>query len=260
MTPLRVLIVEDEWPARNYLVELLQSTQRADVVAAVSSVSEAQQALSLNAEAAFDAVFVDVRLGSAKHDQSGLDWLRMAARAASAPMFVLATAHKAHALEAFELGVTDYLVKPFTAGRVSDCVDRLLDRRRPSEGDAAAIPQRVAARRDRAVVFLDMHEVWACEAADRLTFVHSARGRFDLDLTLSSIAVSFGRTLLRVHRNWLVNPARVMELDRGAGETSLLVGTAEGSEQNGVRVPVAKERAVAIRDLLLSSTRGIRHH
>jgi two-component system response regulator LytT len=259
VTPLRALIVEDEWPARNYLVELLQQTQRADVVAAVATVREAQQALDPTADAAIDVAFVDVHLGPRKNDEGGLAWLRSVSRAGGAPMFVLATAYKQHALEAFDLGVVDYLLKPFTPQRVSECVVRLLERRRPTGQEAAPMPIRIAARRERVIVFLDLNEVWACEAVDRLTCVHSARGRFDLDLTLSAIGASFGRTMLRVHRNWLVNPGRVVELARDSGETRLFVGTAIGADKTGVTVPVAKERAVAVRDALLSSARGVRH-
>jgi two-component system response regulator LytT len=258
MTLLRVLIVEDEWPARNYLVELLQKTERAEVVAAVATVREAQQALEPNAPAAIDAAFVDVRLHARKGDESGLVWLRSTARAPGAPMFVLATAYEQHALEAFDLGVVDYLLKPFTPRRVDECVERLVQRRPPDE-QAASVPLRIAARRDRAIVFLELPDVWACEAADRLTFVHSGRGRFDLDLTLSAIGSSFGRTLLRVHRNWLINPSRVLELERDAGDTSVYVGQAVGPDKSGVRVPVAKERAVAVRDALLAGARGVRH-
>jgi DNA-binding LytR/AlgR family response regulator len=258
MTSLRVLIVEDEWPARNYLVELLQKTERAEVVAAVATVREAQQALEPTAHAAIDVAFVDVRLHTRQGDQSGLVWLRSAARAPDAPMFVLATAYEQHALEAFDLGVVDYLLKPFTPRRVAECVARLLARR-PPDDQAASMPLRIAARRERVIVFLDLHDVWACEAADRLTFVHSVRGRFDLDLTLSAIGSSFGRTLLRVHRNWLINPTRVLELERDAGDTSIYVGHALGAEKWGVRVPVAKERAVAVRDALLAGARGVRH-
>jgi DNA-binding LytR/AlgR family response regulator len=255
-----VLIVEDEWPARNYLVELLEQTQRAQVVAAVSRTAEAEQALEPGAGAAIDAAFVDVRLSPGKGDRTGLEWVRAAARAPGAPLFVLATAYAQHALEAFDLGVADYLVKPFTSRRVSECVARLAERRRSGDANDGAMPLRIAARRDRAIVFLDMDEVWACEAADRLTFVHSIRGRFDLDLTLSAIASSFGKTMLRVHRNWLVNPARVVELEREAGETRLLVGTVvAGQEASGVRVPVAKERAAAVRDALMATARGVRH-
>lgn len=238
-------------------MELLQQTRQADVVAAVATVDEALQALEPAAQAAIDVAFVDVHLKARKGDESGLAWVRSASRLPGAPMFVLATAHGQHALEAFDLGVVDYLLKPFTPQRVADCVGRLIGRR-PTASACTSMPQRIAARRDRVIVFLDLQEVWACEAADRLTFVHSARGRFDLDLTLSAIGASFGRTLMRVHRNWLVNPSRVVELDREGGETNLFVGIVDGQQKVGVRVPVAKERAVAVRDALLAGTSGLR--
>jgi two-component system response regulator LytT len=140
---------------------------------------------------------------------------------------------------------------------VSDCVDRSLERR-PAAALATPLPVRIAARRGRVIVFLDLQEVWACEAADRLTFVHSARGRFDLDLTLSAIGASFRRTLLRAHRNGLVNPLRVVELERDAGATLLRVGAVEGLQNGSVSVPVARERAAAVREALLAGTSGIR--
>ena len=258
MTPLRVLVVDDEWPARNYLVRLLQQTGRADVVAAVASVEEAQQALAPEAGASVDAAFVDVRLRSPERDDAGLEWIRSLVPTTEAPLFVLATAHKKHAVEAFDLGAVDFLLKPFTSARVLACMDRLMDRRRPAQRPAP-IPQRIAARREHVIVFVDLAEVWACEAAERLTFVHSTRGRFDLDLTLSAIATSFGRGLLRVHRNWLVNPLRVLELEREAGETTLLVGCTVDGRTAGVKVPVAKDRAASVRDALLSVAPGVRH-
>jgi DNA-binding LytR/AlgR family response regulator len=253
---LRVLVVEDEWPARNYLVELLQATGQAEVVAAVATTAEAQQAIAPQTGAAVDAAFVDIQLARRPGEPSGLDWVRDVAGDPRAPRFVLATAYKQHALEAYDLGVVDYLVKPFTPQRVAGCVHRLTARAQPRPHPA--LPLRIAARRQRVIVFLELDEVWACEASDRLTYVHSARGRYDLDLTLSAIGSSFGRTLLRVHRNWLVNAARVLELERDAGEMTLFVGAA-GPGSAGVRVPVAKERAALVRDLLLKSARGVRH-
>lgn len=254
---LRVLVVEDEWPARNYLVELLQQTAAADVIAAVATLAEAEQALAPQSGAVVDVAFVDVQLSGRSDDLSGLAWIRNAAGSPRAPMFVLATAYKQHAIEAYDLGVSDYLVKPFTPQRVAACVQRLVARGQPRD-HATAIPLRIAARRQRAIVFLDLDEVWACEASDRLTYVHSSRGRYDLDLTLSAIGASFGRTLLRVHRNWLVNAARVLELEREAGEMNLFVGSPTGSDKAGVRVPVAKERTAEVRELLLATARGVR--
>ena len=256
MTPLLALVIEDEWPARNYLVRLLQQTERAEVIAAVSNIEEAEQALAPEAAASIDAAFVDVRLRSPRQDDAGMVWIRSLAQSPGAPLFVLATAHKQHAVEAFDLGVVDFLLKPFTAARVSASLDRLFERRSTVVVPAKPAPLRMAARRGRAIVFLDLDDVWACEASERLTFVHSNRGRFDLDLTLSAIEVSFGRTLLRVHRNWLINPSRVLELSRAVGETVLLLGS---SRSSGVEVPVARDRAPAIRGALLSAAPGVRH-
>jgi hypothetical protein len=136
------------------------------------------------------------------------------------PSFVLATAFSEHALEAFDLGVVDYLLKPFSEERVEQCLRRLIGQRVPSGPGAL----RVVARRKRSLVFLDPADIWAFEASDRLSFVHSRLGRFDIDLSLAAIEASFGRSLLRVHRNWLVNLAFVKELEREEGETTVFVG------------------------------------
>src|SRR5579884_3127000 len=111
VTPLRALVVEDEWPARNYLVELLESSQLAEVIGAVGSVEEATQALVGGpAGVGVDVAFVDVALEGGARDANGLALVRSLGGTPNAPMFVLATAYEGHALEAFELGVVDYLL------------------------------------------------------------------------------------------------------------------------------------------------------
>jgi len=62
MTRLRALVLEDEWPARNYLVQLIEETRLAEVVGAVACVGEAREAL---AGLPVDVVFVDVQLSDA---------------------------------------------------------------------------------------------------------------------------------------------------------------------------------------------------
>ena len=273
---LRALVVEDEWPARNYLVELLQASRLAEVVGAVADLDEAMQALGADgdqpaappgreaasgtvaAEAAqfIDVVFADVHLVGSARDDAGMELVRAFAGRPGAPMFVLATAFKEHAIEAFDLGVVDYLLKPFTEERVEQCLRRVQARRPPRSSNPPS-PSKIVARRKKGLVFLRPDEVWAFEAADRLTFVHTPRGKFDLDLSLAAIEASFGKTLLRVHRCWLVNPEHVQELTRDGGETELLVGPAIEADA-GVRVPVARERAQAIRDRLLQDATGVR--
>ena len=244
MTRLRALVLEDEWPARNYLVELIEATRLADVVGAVASVAEAREAL---AALPVDVVFVDVQLAGG---ETGLELVQSLP---GGPAFVLATAFSQHALEAWNLGAVDYLLKPFSEERVEQCLRRIAARRETRGGAL-----RVVARRKRSLVFLDPADIWAFEASDRLSYVHSRLGKFDIDLSLAAIETSFGRSLMRVHRNWLVNLDFVRELERGDGETTLFVGTALGDETQGVRVPVSRDHAQPLRSALLANATGLR--
>ncbi len=249
MTRLRALVLEDEWLARNYLVQLIEATQLAEVVGAVATIGEARDVL---AALPVDVVFVDVQLSG---DENGLELVQSISSSDGArPAFVLATAFSQHALEAWNLGVVDYLLKPFSEDRVEQCLHRLAARQQVSDGGAL----RVVARRKRSLVFLDPADIWAFEASDRLSFVHSRLGKFDIDLSLAAIANSFGRSLMRVHRNWLVNLDFARELEREEGETTLFIGTSLGNESQGVRVPVSRDRAQPLRAALLANATGLR--
>ncbi len=262
---LRVLVVEDEWPTRNYLVELIEATGLAEVVGAVATFEEATEALQPSAALPLDVVFVDVQLAGGGGDRAGLELVRTAvqegrapAGTSSSPMFVLATAFDQHAVEAFDLGVVDYLLKPFSEERVAQSLRRMQERRPVVTSAPPASSARIVARRRKSLVFLDPSEIWAFEAADRLTFVHTSHGKFDLDLSLAAIEASFGRALMRVHRNWLVNMTHIKELERDGAETKLFVGQGIGEASQGVRVPVSRDRAQSLRETLLANATGLR--
>ncbi|HEX4353620.1 MAG TPA: LytTR family DNA-binding domain-containing protein [Polyangiales bacterium] len=254
---LRVLIVEDEWPARNYLVELLVGSGLAEVVGAVATVEEAQEALKPSARLGIDTAFVDVQLARDGGDRAGLGFARTLRETAPDVRVVLATAYDQHAIEAFELGAVDYLLKPFGEERVLQCLNRLRANRMPASPPPTAAT-RIVARRRRSLVFLEPEEIWAFEADERLTFVHTRHGKFDVDLSLAAIEVSLGAALTRVHRKWLVNATHVRELMRGTNETLLFVGDGMAGEGAGVEVPVSRDRVAVVRETLLRSAVGTR--
>jgi two-component system, LytTR family, response regulator LytT len=252
---LRALVIEDEWATRNLLVQMLQASGEAEVVGAVEGADSARQVLDAAVvDSALDVAFVDIELVGSTRDGEGLEIVRGYAGRPGAPAFVLATAHRDHALEAFDLDVVDYLLKPYTDERVARCLARVRARRAPS---LSATASRIVARRKRALVFVRFDDVWAFESAERLTYVHTARGRFEVDLSLAAIEASIGRTLLRVHRSWLVSVEHVKELEGYGSETELAVG-APASDAGDVRIPVARDRAPAVREALLALATGVR--
>jgi DNA-binding LytR/AlgR family response regulator len=118
--------------------------------------------------------------------------------------------------------------------------------------------ERVLARGKHSIVVLDLAEVWAFEAKDRLVFVHSSRGRFDVDVSLLEIELSLGGTLLRVHRCWLANLTRVLELGHHRADHYLVVGSRLDGEDHRMRVPISRELATSVKELLLAGTVGVR--
>lgn len=252
---LRVLVVEDEWVARNFLVQIIEATGLASVVGAVGAFDAAVSLLG-SGPGDVDVVFVDIHLVGSEHD--GLDLIRRFAAHPVGPTFVLATALREHALEAFEMGVVDYVLKPFDSRRIAKCLEKLHAARRSSGRlPEPARPPRIVARNKRNLVFLTLGEVWAIEASDGLTLLHCGRGMFDLDLSLDTIEASFGRELVRVHRNWLVSEEHVLELERDGGESAVRVGSRTPGGAS-VRVPVARDRAAQLRARLMGDGIGIR--
>jgi len=138
------------------------------------------------------------------------------------------------------------------------------ERRAPRPGSNASgwsgVGDKIVARRRLSIVILETQEVWAFEAKDRLSFVHSARGRFDVDLSLLEIEELVGRAFLRVHRRWLVNIVNIRELQRTPdGGGGLWVADSHADASTGMRVPIARDATRRVRERLLEGTIGLRH-
>ncbi|MGD0524238.1 MAG: LytTR family DNA-binding domain-containing protein [Polyangiaceae bacterium] len=117
---------------------------------------------------------------------------------------------------------------------------------------------RVVARRRTALVILETRDVWAFEAKDRLCFVHSTRGCFDVDLSLLEIEQALGGSFIRIHRRWLVNVANIRELQGGYRGCRLWVASRAAERGTGVRIPVAREAVRSVKRRLLEGTVGLR--
>lgn len=261
---LAALVLEDEWPARNYLVQLIERSQLAHVVAGVASPALANEALAAS-PVPIDVVFVDIHLAGERHPtHAGLTWIESLFKGnanlgasvgvnVQPPRVVLTTASSEHAMRAFELGVVDYLLKPFTEARVRASLERIVvntpapSARRPEE-------IRIAARRGRTIVFLPVSGAFAFEAEGRLCYVHTGQERLDVDLSLNSLESMLGHAYIRAHRNWLVSAASVHSMERVDGEAVLLVGPNDPP----LRVCIARDRAASVRERLLTNAIGLR--
>ena len=107
---LQALVVDDEEPARQELSYLLQQDRR---VGSVRTAGSAEVALEMLTVQAADVVFCDIKMPG----MDGIALARVLARFTDRPQIVFVTAYDDHAVDAFELDATDYLMKPVRASR-----------------------------------------------------------------------------------------------------------------------------------------------
>lgn len=129
---LRVLVVDDEGPARADLAFLLQHQ---GAVGYVATAADATDALRLLQSQQYDAVFLDVRMPGL----DGLELGKLLLRFTDPPVVVFVTAYEEHALAAFEVRARDYLLKPVSHERLTDAINLIWQARRvPRRHNSAA--------------------------------------------------------------------------------------------------------------------------
>lgn len=137
---MRVLIVDDERPARTKLRRWLEPEPDVEIVGEAASGTEA---VSLIRSTSPDVVFLDIQMprldGFGVIDEVGL---------AAMPLVVFVTAYDEHALRAFEVRALDYLLKPYSAARFQTVLERT--RHESARGERAARADRLALAIDQA--------------------------------------------------------------------------------------------------------------
>lgn len=195
---LRTLICEDEPVARLHLRELIGATAG---LVLVGEAADGDAALSAINGLTPDLVFLDIRMPV----RSGLEVLR---ESRHQPAVVFTTAYDAHAVEAFELGAVDYLLKPFGAERFAKAVERVRHR----VGNTTAT--HLVVRHLTKLIPVSVDEITRISADDDLVQLH-VRGRaLALSETLGALAERLDvQRFLRVHRSHVVNLSFVAALE-----------------------------------------------
>ena len=204
----RTLIVDDEPLSRRRLVSLLGHYPQIEVVGEAGSGPEAQALLERQ-----DAqlVFLDIDMPG----PNGLETARQMQQLADPPLVVFVTAHPEHALEAFSVAASDYLLKPVESERLKETVTRLM---RQVEEPAwtpppapRACPRLVMRDKDQGLrEMLDATEVLWFEAREGKTFARVGQRFLESTQSLAQLEpVLPAEAFVRTSRAHLVNLARI---------------------------------------------------
>lgn len=236
---MRILIADDERPARSELRHILSGLLPDAEFLEAGSGAEAIEEMS---HGSYDLIFLDVNLG----DMEGTTVAAAASKLQQDVPIIFATAYSEHAVKAFELGVGDYLLKPFDPQRVAKAVERLLgDTDTPITAQAPL--DKLPVNVDKKIILLDMTDVAYIETRGRGSAIHTVRGEY---LDSAPIGVMekrlIGNKFFRIHKSYLVNLDYIAEIFPWYGSSFAL--TLRGFEKE--ILPISRGQIKELRILL----------
>ena len=251
MSSFRVLVVDDEPLAREVAINLLR---RDPEIAGIEECEDGLRARDVITRTRPDILFLDIEM-------PGLNGVQLAEDLqAGLPVVVFMTAFSQHAVRAFDLAATDYVLKPFSDERFTDALARAKRRVRErrlgelaaelqqnestAQSDAPRYLQRLSLKKGDRTIVLRMDEIVWIEAQDYCVMVHSTRGNHLVRGSLAALEEQLNpEVFVRAHRMAIVSLEHVRETHDRDGLHLVL---SDGSE-----VGVSRSRKAHV-DALLS--------
>jgi len=244
---LRVIIVDDEEPARRLLKDYLEAM---DGVAIVAECGNGFEAVKAVAEHQPDLMLLDIQMPK-------LDGFEVVELLEQELPIIFITAHDEHALRAFEVHAVDYLLKPFSAGRLEEALKRARERigrgdASPSLDDLVASARPEGADLDRILVrdgsdvrVIPTDAVDYIEARDDVVAIHVGGESHLKAQRLSMLEERLDqKRFIRVHRSFILNIDRLRSIELYAKDSRIAI------LEDGTKVPVSRSGYAKLRELL----------
>jgi DNA-binding LytR/AlgR family response regulator len=251
---LTALVVDDELPALSDLGYLLGRDERVQEVITASSGTEALKVLDGRD---VDVVFSDISMPGL----DGMALARVISRFSARPQIVFVTAHDEHAVDAFAVDATDYVMKPVRAERLSEAIRRVVAAQSekgagmPSASAEPAAPvvedETIPVELGGVTRFINRSQIRYAQAHGDYARLHTATGSHLVRVPLSVLEERWGEFgFVRIHRSTLVALPHVSEVRMDHGRCSVVVGSIE--------LQVSRRHTKELRDTLLRRPIGDR--
>jgi len=209
--PLRVVIVDDEAPARSRMRDLLDECGNEVPLVIAGEAASGQAALDLVSREGADVVLLDVRMPG----MDGIEVAQHLQKLEHPPAVVFATAFDAYAIRAFEVQAVDYLLKPIRLARLKEALARATRPRAEALRGLARAPRTHLATHERGRIHLiPVADVIYLKAELKYVSVRTAAREHLIEESLTKLEEEFGDRFVRVHRNCLVARAAVRGFER----------------------------------------------
>ncbi|HEX7536829.1 MAG TPA: response regulator [Dermatophilaceae bacterium] len=230
-TGLRALVVDDEAPALSELAYLLRQDDRIGDIRTATNGADALRALD---SAPVDVVFCDIKMPGL----DGMALARVLARFAERPQVVFVTAYDEHAVDAFEVRATDYVMKPVRAARLSEAVRRVGTALAAASGTGSTGPtgptgptvadETIPVGLGGVTTFIKRSQVRYAQAHGDYARLHTSSGSHLVRTSLTTLEERWAEAgFVRIHRSTLVSLPHVDAVVTGHGGCKVRLGDVE---------------------------------
>ena len=236
----RILIADDEAPARARLRDLLDEARERFPLAIVDEARNGREVLQVVNREKVDIVLLDIRMP----EIDGLEAARHLAGMPEPPAIIFTTAFDNYAIKAFEVNAIDYLLKPIRLERLLAALSKTRAAppvSREALEAAANQPRRHLSVHERGKIHLvSVGEVLYLRAELKYVTVRTAEREYLVEESLTRLEEEFASTFVRVHRNCIVARAAISGFVRNADESES--GWAVVIKATGEKLPVSRRQ------------------
>jgi two-component system response regulator AlgR len=236
----RILIADDEAPARTRLRDLLDEARERFPLAIVDEARNGREVLDVLNREKVDIVLLDIRMP----EMDGMEAARHIAGMESPPALIFTTAFDSYALKAFEVNAIDYLLKPIRLERLLTALGKTRAAppiTRQALDAAANLARKHLSVHERGKIHLvPVADILFLRAELKYVTVRTAQREFLVEESLTSLEEEFKDAFVRVHRNCLVARAAIGGFERNTEESES--GWAVLIKATGEKLPVSRRQ------------------
>lgn len=206
MPDITCIVIEDEKPAQEVLKSFLQKTEWIKLAAVFDDAVSALDYLKKNE---VDLIFLDIQIPTL----TGLEFLKIIK---DPPQVIITSAYSQYAIEAFELDVRDYLMKPFSFDRFLKAVNRIATR--PDPATVQQFNSKTHSSADKSFAFFNVkktmtkvmfNDILYVESMREYVYLHTTRGKVVTKMSTADMEKLLGPGFVRIHRSFIVNIEKI---------------------------------------------------
>jgi two-component system, LytTR family, response regulator len=238
MEKIKIIIIDDETPAREIIKHYLKEVDSVEVIAECADGFTGLKSISVMKP---DLVFLDIQMPRL----TGIEMLEVLTEK---PEIIFTTAYDQFAIKAFELNAVDYLMKPYPKRRFLEAVKKAIEKIRAGEGekipanqllakkpDPASPVNRIVVRKGNAINLIPVEQIRYVEAQDDYVMIYHSAGKALKQQTMKSCEDNLPKAdFVRIHRSYIVKVEEIKRIEPYGKDNHVAI------LQSGDKLPVSR--------------------